>query len=747
MATLADSLRTSSGRPLLLRKRPDLEASEQRYQGMSFWVVKEPVGLKYFRFQEEEYFILQLLEGEISLDEIKEQFESRFAPQKITLGDLQQFIGTLHRGGLVLAESQGQGEQLKRRRDERKRKERMGMWTNILAIRFKGFDPERILNGLLPLVRWFFHPFTQLLVVMMALSALLLITVQFDVFQSKLPGFQEFFGPENWLTLACVLGITKMMHEFGHGLSCKYFGGECHEIGVMFLVLTPCLYCNVSDSWMLPSKWKRAAIGAAGMYVELVLASLATFGWWMTTPGLFNHVCLQIMFVCSVSTIVFNGNPLLRYDGYYILSDLVEIPNLRQKASTILNQMMAKKCLGLELPEQPFLPQRNRAFFALYTVASVAYRWFVLFTILFFLYQVFEPYGLKPIGQAIAFFSISTLIGKPMWGLFKFMKAPGRKEQVKRKNLLSTMAVVGAVVVAILFVPLPRRVNCSLEIRSRDAKLVYVKHAGVLEKMEFDIGDPVRAGDVLARLSNLDLDLEILRLEGELQVSIQKEASLRRLDLQFHDESFNARDQIEQLQENITSLEKKIAVRVKQREQLLVTAQIDGTIMPASRQGSPAGEGQLRTWTGRATHPQNLHALLSERDTICEIGDPNCVEAALIIDQTDIDLVSEGMTVEIMLEAYPGKTFTCQIDHIALVDLDEAPRSLSNMAGGELATRTDAAGNTKPASASYIASVPIDIEDGRLQVGLRGDAQIHTGYQPLAGRIWRYLSHTLNFVL
>ena len=222
MATLADSLRTSSGRPLLLRKRPDLEASEQRYQGMSFWVVKEPVGLKYFRFQEEEYFILQLLEGEISLDEIKERFESHFAPQKITLGDLQQFIGTLHRGGLVLAESQGQGEQLKRRRDERKRKERMGMWTNILAIRFKGFDPERILNGLLPLVRWFFHPFTQLLVVMMALSALLLITVQFDVFQSKLPGFQEFFGPKNWLTLACVLGITKMMHEFGHGLSCKY---------------------------------------------------------------------------------------------------------------------------------------------------------------------------------------------------------------------------------------------------------------------------------------------------------------------------------------------------------------------------------------------------------------------------------------------------------------------------------------------------------------------------------------------
>ena len=79
--------------------------------------------------------------------------------------------------------------------------------------------------------------------------------------------------------------MTKILHEFGHGLSCKHFGGECHEIGVMFLVLTPCLYCNVSDSWMLPNRWHRAAIGAAGMYVELVLASICTFIWWFTEPG------------------------------------------------------------------------------------------------------------------------------------------------------------------------------------------------------------------------------------------------------------------------------------------------------------------------------------------------------------------------------------------------------------------------------------------------------------------------------
>ena len=163
--------------------------------------------------------------------------------------------------------------------------------------------------------------------------------------------------------------MTKILHEFGHGLSCKHFGGECHEIGVMFLVLTPCLYCNVSDSWMLPNRWHRAAIGAAGMYVELVLASICTFIWWFTEPGPLNYICLNVMFISSVSTVMFNANPLLRYDGYYILSDILEIPNLRQKASTILNRKLGKWCLGLEEPEDPFLPKRKQWLFATYTVA------------------------------------------------------------------------------------------------------------------------------------------------------------------------------------------------------------------------------------------------------------------------------------------------------------------------------------------------------------------------------------------
>ena len=197
----------------------------------------------------------------------------------------------------------------------------------------------------------------------------------------------------------------------------------------MFLVLTPCLYCNVSDSWMLPNRWHRAAIGAAGMYVELVLASICTFIWWFTEPGPLNYICLNVMFISSVSTVMFNANPLLRYDGYYILSDILEIPNLRQKASTILNRKLGKWCLGLEEPEDPFLPQRRQWLFATYTVASAIYRWVVTLSILYFLNKVFEPYGLKILGQAIALGALYGLLIQPLWNVYKFFKVPGGWEK------------------------------------------------------------------------------------------------------------------------------------------------------------------------------------------------------------------------------------------------------------------------------------------------------------------------------
>ena len=148
MATLADSLVSSSARRLRVRVRPDLSVKRHRYLGRSYWVVKEPVSLSYFRFQEEEFAILQMLDGETSLDDLKDRFEAEFPPQKITVEELQQFVVTLHRRGLVITDSPGQGPQLKKRHDERRWQELVGKLSNVLSIRFRGIDPDRLLTWL-----------------------------------------------------------------------------------------------------------------------------------------------------------------------------------------------------------------------------------------------------------------------------------------------------------------------------------------------------------------------------------------------------------------------------------------------------------------------------------------------------------------------------------------------------------------------------------------------------------------------
>src|SRR4051794_4579232 len=576
MSTLADSLVSSSSRKLPIRKRPDLKARQQRYQGRLYWVVKDPVGLQYYRFEEEEYAILQMLDGQSSLDEIAERFERDFPPQTIRTEELQQSIGMLHRSGLVITDAAGQGQQLVKRRSEKKRQELLATATNILSMRFKGIDPERFFNFIYPYIRWFFSVPAMVCCVTLALLALSLIVVQFDVFHSRLPDFQYFFRAQNWMWLGLTLCVTKVLHEFGHGLSCKHFGGECHEIGIMFLVLTPCLYCNVSDSWMLPNRWHRAAIGAAGMYVELVLASIACFIWWFSVPGPLNYICLNVMFVSSVSTVMFNANPLLRYDGYYILSDVLEIPNLRQKASTILNRKLGAWCLGLEEPEDPFLPQRKQWLFATYTVASAIYRWVVTFSILYFLNRVFQPYGLKVLGQAIALGSIYGLVGQPLWSLYKFFKVPGRLGDVKRARVYATLVLVVGAIVGIGLVPLPSHVYCPLEVQAREADSVYARVDGILENVYVHPGEQVKEGQLLAELRNIDVEISLAELTGQRNIF---KAQLDGLHLASFDDR-RAASQVDPTMKALRGVEQQLAQRQIDFERLKLVAPIAGTVLP-----------------------------------------------------------------------------------------------------------------------------------------------------------------------
>ena len=746
MVTLAESLVSSTSRPLLLRMRPDLTAKRHKYHGQSYWVVKEPVGLNYFRFHEEEYAILCMLDGRTSLEEIKDEFEQQFQPQKITYHDLLQFVGMLHRSGLVISEAAGQGHQLRVRRDEKKWRELKGKFTNIFAFRARGVDPERFLNWLYQYTGWFFSWPMVVFNLMLGLAALSLVLVEFDVFSQKLPAFHEFFGPRNWFYLGITMALVKILHEFGHGLSCKHFGGECHELGFMMLVFTPALYCNVSDSWMLPNKWHRAAIGAAGMYVELFLASIATFIWWFSEPGLLNHIALSVMFICSVSTVVFNGNPLLRFDGYYILMDILEIPNLRQKSSEVLKRWLLELCLGIEQPENPFLPQGNRWLFGLYTVAAVAYRWVVVFSILFFLNKVFEPYGLKIIGQLIALSGFVGLVIQPLVMLFKFFYTPGRMSKVKKPRVIATVAVLATALAVILFLPLPYSVKCVFEIQPRGAEQVYAAVPGQIEATFVKSGEFVEKGAELVKLRNPDLQLELLSLEGRVN---EAEAALHSLRIQSISVP-SAVNQIETAEEVLKAARKQYEDKRLEAERLTIVAPIAGTVIPPPERNDKqaAAQGRLPTWSGSPFNPKNIGATLTPTDLICQIGNPQDLEAVMIVEQAYIDLVQEGHPVRVLLESHTGKAYDSEVVEIASSAVKVVPAGLSTQAGGRLETVTDpTTGSVRPLNTSYQVRAPLADKLGNVQVGMQGQARIYTGWQPLGRRIYRYVTKTFHFDL
>jgi len=732
---------SSAARPIPLRMRPDLQVREQRHAGQTWWVVKEPIGLTYARLRNEEYAVLRMLDGRSSLEEIKGRFEREFAPRRIATTELQAYLGTLHRGGLVTALGTGQGEELLRRADERRRRRRLARWTNVLSIRFRGVDPERFLTALSPLAGWIFSPAAALLSLLLCLSAVTLIAVEFDTFRSRLPAFHEFFQIQHagWLLLA--LAGTKVLHELGHGLACKRFGGECHEMGLMLLVFTPCLYCNVTDAWMLPSKWQRAAIAAAGMYVELTLAAVATLLWWWSEPGTLNYFCLAVMFICSVSTLLLNGNPLMRYDGYFILSHLTETPNLAQQARGVLLAELSRRCLGLPLWQDRLLPSRRRGLLALYAAASTVYRCVVLFSILWFLERAFERYDLQVLGRLLVIAAAATIVGVPLWGLWRFFRVPGRLSQVKRGRLTIAAAIAGLLAAA-AFVPLPCRVYAPLTIQPRDARRVYVTVPGILVETRVRPGDEVADGDVLAVLRNDDLEVELAELRGRHE---EQRLHVQALERQRAGNPAVAA-QIPAAAAALQDIQARLASRQEDHDRLTLRAPAAGTVLPPPRVPARREErGVLPGWHGTPLDEENRGAYLAGETQFCAIGDPARMEAVLVVDQRDVEWVREGQSVELRLEPLPDRILNGVVADVAEVDLTDAPAALASHRGGGLETRTDAGGGERPANTSYQARVPLDAADGALLPGYRGQAKIQVAPRSVAARLWRYLGGTFRF--
>ncbi len=726
--TLAPSLPFGqAAEHLVVKLRPDLVVQPQFYEGMTHYVVKDPLALKYFRFKIEEYYLLEQFDGKQTLQEVKKAFERKYRPQTISIEDLTRFVAQLHEAGIIQIDSGEQAKVLIRRRKKNRWRKVWAFLANILFIKIPIIDPERLLTRMYPYFRWIF---TRTFITISSFSmvlALCLVVSQWKTFYDKLPDFQSFF---NWWTIMSFwvcLAVVKIIHEFGHGLTAKHFGGEVHEMGILFLVLTPALYCDVTDSWLLPNKWKRIWISAAGIYVECFLASIATFVWWYSTPGLLNSLSMATMFICSVNTIMFNANPLLRYDGYYVMADWLEIPNLRIKSTQFFSYLLQEKVLGLEIPVQSYMPRSRRLLFVTYSVASYIYRWFVTFAILWFLSQVLKPYKLESVSYLLATGALVPLVGMPVYQIGKFFRTPGRMRKVKKARAAAYATAAIALVCGILLIPTPLRIDGTLVLKLAQPLEVYAEVEGQLVELNVKDGDWVEKNTMIAKLSNPTKQKEMLERQQDHDVAWYK--------ARYYGQSPERenRAQAKQLDEFANDMERAMQNVGEQLKKLELISTREGRVVAAP---------QVRL------HQETVGTWLKPGKPFCEVGDPTRLEAHLIVDQSDINQITTDSIAWVKIYGRAEKTYKSRVSEIAKRSREEVPTELSNMAGGEVASKPDPkTGIAKPLTAVYEVIIPIDNSDMKLEPGLRGAAKLDGGRYTLGWWLLRWWNKMFNFQL
>jgi len=497
------------------RLRSTVQTYRQYYRGDIWHVFQDPASNQFFRVNEPAYYFIGLLNGRRSVAEVWQICNDRLGDRAPTQGEVIQLLGQLYVANLMMAEIPPDARSLFERYSKRRKREVQGYVSNFLFIRIPLFDPDRILNTFLPAVKRLYS-WAGLVLWLTAMGVGIYCVIgSWERLADRAGGILD---PENLPLLFLSFWVVKIFHEFGHAFACKVYGekqgsgGEVHVMGIMFLVFTPLPYVDASSSWAFRSKWHRIIVGSGGMIVELVIASAAAVTWSFTVTGsTLNALCYNVMFIASVSTLLFNGNPLLRYDAYYILSDLLEIPNLSQRSRSYIKYVVKRYAWGVKKLKSPAHGPGEIFWLMFYGLASTVYRVFICAAILLFVASKFFFVGV--------ILSIAAVIMWMLVPLLKMLKYVAVSPELSRTRhrAAATVLVTASVMLVVLGI-IPSDDDCFVEgvIEPETIRIVYAGTNGFIEKT-LDSGSPVKPGrDKLLEAKNLELHMKRLQMKTQI---------------------------------------------------------------------------------------------------------------------------------------------------------------------------------------------------------------------------------------
>ena len=694
---------------VLPQLRRDLIVTRQLFEGRTYYVVKDPVSLQYFRMTAEDYYLATLFDGQRTFGQIRDGFLERYPHVRLeyTAEEVNERVLRFANDLALMQFLNVQGMRLKARYDAAKQRKKKGtlytLANKIFFFRFSLFDPDRLFAKMARPFWWIWtRPALWISVALIIAAACVFIARSENLDQA----LANLFHWENLALMWVTTMVIKSVHELGHGLTCKHFGGEVHEVGFMALVFTPYFFVNVSDSWVMTDRKHRILVSAAGIYVELIFAAFAVFLWAIVQPGWLHNFLFNIIIIASVSTILFNANPLMRFDGYYILTDLLEVPNLQAKSRALIGHQLKNLLFGRGtadpvLARMP-LPRKRFWLFYTYAILSWVYGYWVIYQLIVFMRPHLEPLGLEGLADWFAALALTSWVLLPIVGFFKGMQLTAKdwEKHGRLRRLSLILSVLVGIFGAACFLPAELTIKRVGAVELADPEQVRPQVPGFVLEVYVKEGDRVEPGQPLAKLSNRELLQNFVEVENRVKVSEQMVQA-----------ALGMGKPAEQIQaENLRAI----------HEAKRIEAERDVAHLT------------LRATTRGVVLTRELHlkrgALIKANELFCAIAPLDPMRIKVALSEKQVRYVKKGQRVRLKATAHPDVEFEgTVVENPVMFFGDEIPAAFSARRAGDVPVYVDERGKEHAVERTFEAVVDVKNPKGLLRPGMTGRGKIYAG--------------------
>lgn len=695
--------------------RPDLVVSHQRQGEHDLVMIKDPLARTYFKFAASDHALARRFDGRTPCAEVARQAaaQEKRQPEESDMHHVEVLAHELTQRGLLVTTVTAQRTRNHAGAGRRRPAGLVGWWArfaSVLFMRIPVLDPDRLLTSLEKRLHWCWSARTARVAVGLVAAGLIVVLTHLE----DLPTAAErSMNLPNLAAAWMLLVIVKIIHELGHGLTCKHYGGEVRELGVLVILFSPFFYVNVTDSYLFPRRYQRIAVAAAGIVVELVISAVAAVAWAAARPGPTREVLFSLMMITSIWTILFNANPLMKFDGYYILSDLVGMPNLRTRAMNAASSLLDRLLLGIKpaADTAPGAARRSR-WLAAFGLASQLYTLLVLAGFVALLRWFGQEVGLNWAGDLAAMLLAVGMVGMPVI-FYLSSRLHWLKSQVRgpagRRPLVRLGATLGAGC-AVLLVPVSSRPVRQAVVLPVQTAVLRAEIPGRLEAAKVATGQHVRAGDLLLTLSSPMLQRAVEQAEHRVAAAALAAERLLGADMPAL---------LAEARTELTAAEAALEAARKQRNKTQVRSPIAGVVVTEA----------LARQTGRGFRPGEV---------LCEIVAEEAMEAHVPVAENSLEQMPPTVAATTRVRASASRKFHSTLpttDHTQ--PFRELPAALAPALEKELAVVTGAEGRMVPVETYFGLRVPLPkAADAGLKAGMTATVRFECGTQPLGRWLW-----------